>query len=246
MTNWAILSGIEGNFAAYEAVVADIKRHVQWVEQIYILGDIVGPRPESERVVRRIRHPKPGELSPIVCAGWWEEQCKILYGLGMTGEPTQLIEQYGSDTVQRLWNCVSRETVEWIRSLDFGFFEFDCLLIHGSTLGVDERLTPETPPWQLLDRLLRMGANHLFCGRSGLAFQYQLTKGSVSTATATLDTQVPAATVTTPQRQVVGVGNVGREPGKATYVLYNLETNRVQFRTVRYGIGQGFGFDKQI
>ncbi|EAM51189.1 hypothetical protein CWATWH0003_2786 [Crocosphaera watsonii WH 0003] len=36
---WAILSGIEGNIAAYEAVLADIKRQRIPVEGLYILGD---------------------------------------------------------------------------------------------------------------------------------------------------------------------------------------------------------------
>ena len=241
MRNWAILSGIEGNIAAYEAVLADIKRQKKGVEDIYILGDFIGPKPESERVVQRIQNPKPGELFPQVCTGWWEEQCLILYGLGATGEPTQLIEKYGIDTVKLLWDCVSRQTVEWIRSLDFGFFELDCLLIHGSSLSVDDELTPQTPPWKMCDRLMRMGANNLFCGRSGLTFEYELQGGSVSSTITTLESQPLPQTATASPRRAIGVGNVGREPGKATYTLYNPDTNRVAFRTVRYGVGQGFG-----
>ena len=33
---WAILSGIEGNLAAYEAVLADLKRQRVTVEELYI------------------------------------------------------------------------------------------------------------------------------------------------------------------------------------------------------------------
>ncbi len=142
--------------------------------------------------------------------------------------------------MQSLWKSVSRPSVEWMRSLDFGFFELDCLLIHGSTLGVDDELTPQTPPLQMIDRVMRMGANNLFCGRSGLAFQYQLQEGSVSTAVTTLDSVQAAQTVTTSPRQVIGVGNVGRELGKATYTLYNPYTNQLEFRTIRYGSGKGF------
>ncbi|TAF68491.1 MAG: metallophosphatase family protein, partial [Oscillatoriales cyanobacterium] len=43
MKNWAILTGIEGNLAAYEAVLADIKRLRIRVDELYILGDLVGP-----------------------------------------------------------------------------------------------------------------------------------------------------------------------------------------------------------
>jgi hypothetical protein len=48
-------------------------------------------------------------------------------------------------------------------------------------------------------------------------------------------------TQTVSDRQIVGVGNVGKEPGTATYTLYSPNTNAVSFRTVRYGT-QGRGF----
>jgi len=238
--NWAILSGIEGNLAAYEAVLADIKRQGSSVEALYILGDVVGPRQASEQVVERLQKPRRGELEPMICKGWWEEQCLILHGLGTTGEPTELIKKYGGDTVKLLWDAVSRQTVQWIRNLDFGFFELDCLLVHGSPIALDEELTPDTFPILMLDRLMRMQANNLFCGRSGLTFQYQLQGGSITSGVTTLDSQALPNTISVTPRQVIGVGNVGRKPGEATYTLYNPYTNQVEFRTVRYGVGKGF------
>ncbi|ABA24945.1 conserved hypothetical protein (plasmid) [Trichormus variabilis ATCC 29413] len=240
MNKWVILSGIEGNLAAYEAVMADIKRQGNSVEALYILGDLVGPRPETEKLVERVLNPRQGELEPLICKGWWEEQSLILHGLGPTGDAPELMAKYGGDTVKLLWDSVSRKTVQWLRSLDFGFFELDCLLIHGSTVGVNDELTPETSPIQMLDRLRRMQANNLFCGRSGLTFQYQLQTGSITTALTTLDNQVSPHTVTVTPRQVIGVGNVGRTPGQATYTLYNPGTNQVEFKTVYYGNSKGF------
>ncbi|TBR59474.1 metallophosphatase [Westiellopsis prolifica IICB1] len=240
MTKWAILSGIEGNLAAYEAVMADIKRQAASIEALYILGDVVGPHQESEQLVERVRQPHRGELKPLVCKGWWEEQCLILHGLGTIGEPKELMAKYGAETVKQLWDSVSRQTVQWIRSLDFGFFELDCLLIHGTTVSVDEELTPETPPIQMLDRLMRMQANNLFCGRSGLAFQYQLSAGSITTETTTLDSQADSQSVSLTSHQVICVGNVGRKPGEATYTLYNPSHNQVEFKTIRYGLAKGF------
>ncbi|MFO5439497.1 MAG: metallophosphatase, partial [Dolichospermum sp.] len=38
MIMWAILSGIEGNLSAYEAVMADIKRQSRYIEALYIIG----------------------------------------------------------------------------------------------------------------------------------------------------------------------------------------------------------------
>jgi len=239
MKNWAIASGIEGNLAAYEAVLADIRNRE--VEEFYILGDVVGARAESEKVVQRVTNPRRDEPIPQVCHGWWEEQCLILHALKGTGEPTELIDRYGKTVMKQLWDSVSRPTVEWIRSLDFGFFELDCLLIHGSTVGVSDELTPKTPPLQMLDRLSRMEANYLFCGRSGLTFQYEIQHGSVTTALKTLDSSQHPQTATISPRQIIGVGNVGKVPGQATYTLYNPGTNQVQFRTVRYGVVKGFG-----
>lgn len=105
---------------------------------------------------------------------------------------------------------------------------------------MDDELTPETPPIQMLDRLSRMQANNLFCGRSGLTFQYQLQTGSITTGLTTLDSQLSSQTVSVTPRQVIGVGNVGRTPGQATYTLYNPGTNQVEFKTVYYANSKGF------
>ncbi|WP_107669775.1 metallophosphatase [Cyanothece sp. BG0011] len=238
---WAILSGIEGNIAAYEAVLADIKRQRTPVEALYILGDVIAANPDSEKVIKRIQTPLPGELEPQVCVGWWEEQCFALHAVGSTAEPTELIGRFGMETVKVLWDFVSRETVQWLRNCHFGFFELDCLLIHGSTVSASDELTPETPPWQMLDRLQRVEANSLFCGRSGQVFEYVLQGGSVNSSVMTLDSKQPMQTMMAPKRRVVGVGNVGREPGKATYTLYSPNSDCLEFKTVYYGEKKGFG-----
>lgn len=240
MSHWAILSGIAGHLAAYEAVLADLKRVKGGVEALYILGDLVGPQADCEALVRRVRSPRRGEPEPQVCVGWWEEQCFRLHAVGASSETPELIARYGPETVEKLWNSVSRETVQWLRSLHFGFFELDCLLIHGSTLGVDDELTPETPPLQMLDRLIRGEANRLFCGRSGQAFQYQLQSGSVTSSLTSLEGESASQVQTLSPKQIIGVGSVGKIPGEATYTLYHPKSDRASFRTVRYGDRLGF------
>lgn len=245
MTQWAILSGILGNCRAYEAVLQDIRRQRNPVEQLFVLGDVIGLTPESEKLIERLRDPKPHELTPQVCRGWWEEQVLILHGLGSTGDPTELREAEGADAIEKLWKSVSRQTVQWIRSLDFGFQELDCLLIHGSTVSVSDALTPHTPPLALLDRVIRAGVNTLFCGRSGQTFQVQLESGSLRETLQTLDGTSPPQSKLVQPRQVVGVGTVGGIPGQATYTLYDPGSGRVQFRRVDYPkggscSGQGF------
>ena len=87
MNYWAILTGIEGNITAYDAVIADIKKQKYLVEDLYILGDIVGLNIDCKKLVERVSYPKQNELKPKVCMGWWEEQCLILHGLTTTAEP---------------------------------------------------------------------------------------------------------------------------------------------------------------
>jgi hypothetical protein len=184
---WAIASGIEGNLAAYEAVVADLRKSRQEVENFYLLGDIIGPKVESNQLVKRIQQPRKGEPTPLVCQGWWEEQILILHALGRTGEPTELIDRYGIDMTKTLWDAINSTTLKWVQSLEFGFAELDCFLIHGSSISVSDELTPTIDPIQAIDRLSRMDANQLFCGRSGLAFEYKIESGSLNSQVQTLD-----------------------------------------------------------
>ncbi|MGD1867547.1 MAG: metallophosphatase [Phormidesmis sp.] len=232
---WAILSGIEGNLAAYKAVLKDIQQQRVSVEELFILGDLIGPRVESEALVQFVRQQR--SLPPQICLGWWEEQLFNLHALRLDPDAEALKDKHGAEAVEQLWNAVSRDTTNWLRGLDFGFFELDCLFIHGSTLGCDDELTPNTNPLTLLDRLLRTDANSLFCGRSGLAFQCQLSEAQV---TSTVETLGAVQSPGTPQqqslkpRQIIGVGNVGRLAGHASYTLYNPNTGSVRFQQVSY------------
>lgn len=236
---WAILSGIVGNLAAYEAVLKDIQRHQ--VDDIYILGDLVGATATSEALVQRVQKSRRGELAPQVCLGWWEEQCLTLHVQGKTAEPTELVEKYGAEMVKNLWDSVSRKTVSWIRSLDFGFMELDCLLTHGSSVGVEDELRPDTSPLIMFDRLGRLDANYLFCGRSGLQFKYQIADAASTSTVVTLDGIAPSITNEASNKFVVGVGSVGLNPNKASYTLYNPNSGQIQFKEVPYGWGEGFG-----
>lgn len=236
---WAILSGIEGNLTAYEAVLQDIQD--QAVTDLYILGDVVGLQGDNEAVIQRLQSPRSGELEPQVCVGWWEEQCFSLHGVSGLQDAPELMEKVGGDGVKALWESISRESVRWLRSQHFGFHEFDCLLIHGSTVSYADELTPDTAAIELCDRLIRADANHLFCGRSGLTFECRVTPVELRSTVTTLDgVQSPQDYGKTP-RQVVGVGSVGRIPGQSTYTLFSPEDGQLSFRTVTYGKTKGFG-----
>ncbi len=229
---WAILSGIEGNLPAYEAVLTDLTRQKQQVDQLFVIGDVIGPRPHNAKLVERLQSPRPGEPTPEVCQGWWEEQALILHALGQQDEPTELIERYGREMITQLWEAVPREIVPWLSRLEFGVMELDCLMIHGSPSGVGEALTPETPPLTMLDRLQRVQANRLFCGRSGLSFCCEIEAGQVTQQLQTLDGEEERQLERPTVQKVIGVGSVGRSQGKASYVLYEPQSDHLAFQEV--------------
>ncbi|MFK8184236.1 MAG: metallophosphoesterase [Phormidesmis sp.] len=250
---WAILSGIEGNLAAYEAVLKDLRRLRQPVTELYVLGDVIGLQgnnlqgdhlqgknqsnnlqSDNEAVIRRLRHPGEGELKPQVCVGWWEEQCFSLHGLSGLPDAPELMAAVGGDGVKALWDSVSRKSVKWLQMQHFGFHELDCLLIHGSMAGYADELTPETPAIELCDRLIRADANHLFCGRSGRTFECWVAPSQLHSTVTTLDGPQPVQDQSKTPRRIVGVGSVGRNPGQASYTLYSPGSNQLSFKTVKY------------
>jgi len=238
--HWAILSGIEGNLVAYEAVLKDIQRQKQRVTALFVLGDFVGLKGDNQAVIERLRSPRAGELTPHLCKGWWENQCLSLHGRSGLPDAPELIAREGEYGVRVLWKSVPREFVLWMQSLHFGYQKFDCLLTHGSTVSYADELTPEAPAIQLCDRLIRADANILFCGRSGQTFECEVFPHHLKSSTTTLDgPQEPVNQDKTPRR-VVGVGSVGRVRGVATYTIYHPGSDRVTFKTVRYGQARGF------
>jgi len=238
---WAILSGIEGNLSAYEAVLTDLTRQKQQIEELFVIGDVIGPTPDNVKLVKRLQSPRKGEPTPDVCLGWWEEQALILHAMGQQNEPTELIERYGKEMVTQLWEAVPREILPWLSRLEFGMMELDCLMIHGSPAGVGEALTPETSPLLMLDRLQRVQANRLFCGRSGLSFCCEIEAGQTTQRLKTLEGEVEQKLERPSAQKVIGVGAVGRSPGKASYVLYEPGSDQIEFKEVRYGAKKGFG-----
>lgn len=92
----------------------------------------------------------------------------------------------------------------------------------------------------MLDRVIRADANTLFCGRSGLAFEYQLQPSIINNWVMTLDSQEPPGTVSATARRAIGVWNVGRLSGQATYTLYDPDTDTVKFRNLCYSTRKGF------
>ena len=124
--------------------------------------------------------------------------------------------------MQQLREAVSQEHINWLASLQFGFIELDCGLIHGSSADVGDPLKETTSPLILLDRLTRLDVNRLFTARSGQQFRLQLTGGQIQSKVKdpTGEQQREQAV---PKRSVIGIGS------GENYTLYDPASDRVEF-----------------
>ena len=160
---WALVSGLCGDLDLYERIQSDLKKK-RGIAHLFVLGDMIGPDRNCDALLTRLRQPKRGDLQPNCIYGWWEEQLLVAYGY--RGEPAQST-QNRTTSIQELRNAVNPAHVSWLASLQFGFIELDCGLIHGSSADVGDQLKDTTSPLILLDRLTRLDVNRLFTARSG-------------------------------------------------------------------------------
>jgi len=189
------------------------------------------------RLLSRLRQPKRGDLQPNCIYGWWEEQLLAEYGYRGDQKPESLEGDHDPATFANLRAAVSQDHLNWLASLQFGFVELDCGLIHGSSADVGDCLLESTSPLILLDRLTRLDVNRLFTARSGRQFRLQLTGGQIHSKV--LDPAGEAAQEhTVPKRSVIGIGS------GANYTLYDPASDHIEFLSAAGGLGTsklGFG-----
>ena len=224
MERWALLSGLRGDLDLYECIQRDLKTQ-QGIESLFVLGDLVGLERNNDSLLKRIRNPKRGDLKPDCIYGWWDEQLLIECGFRGDQNAQALRQARGDDAASALVKAVDPDHIEWLASLQFGFIELDCALIHGSSADVGDRLTPESSPLILLDRLTRLDVNRLFTARSGVQFRIELTGGSIQShvkdhASENLQEQA------VPKRSVIGIGS------GAKYTLYDPGSDHIEFLSV--------------
>ena len=240
MERWALVSGLKGDLDLYEQIQKDLKRQ-RGIANLFVLGDLIGPHRSCNALLERLRQPKPADLAPDCIYGWWEEQ--LLAESGYRGErkADSLRQQLGDDGVNQLLASVDPSHLNWLASLQFGFIELDCALIHGSSADVGDQLTEDTSPLILLDRLTRLDVNRLFTARSQRQFRLELTSGELHSHVKdhTGETNQEQAV---PKRSVIGIG------GYRHYTVYDPATDHLAFLTAgeksrqpdrRLGLGFG-------
>ncbi|MBM5789347.1 MAG: phosphoesterase [Cyanobacteria bacterium M_DeepCast_200m_mx_001] len=221
MARWALVSGLQGDLALYEAIQRDL-RQLARVDTLFVLGDLIGPDRDANALLARLQDPRRGELAPQCIYGWWEEQ--LLAERGYRGErrADPLRQQFGQAAVEALEQAVDPGHLAWLAALQFGFIELDCALLHGSSAAVDDSLGPDSSPLLLLDRLTRMDVNRLFTARSGQQFRLELSGGGIESQVRDLEGQRQHQQ-SVPQRQVIGIGAGVR------YTLYDPGSDRLDF-----------------
>ena len=221
MERWALVSGLRGDLDLYESIQRDLKTQ-QGVESLFVLGDLVGLERNCDSLLNRLRNPKRGDLKPDCIYGWWEEQLLIESGFRGDQKAQALRQAHGDNAASALVKAVDPDHLQWLASLQFGFIELDCALIHGSSADIGDRLTSETSPLILLDRLTRLDVNRLFTARSAEQFRLELTGGGIDSHVKALGgehkQQQPV-----PKRSVIGIG------AGAHYTLYDAGSDRVDF-----------------
>ena len=236
MERWALVSGLCGDLDLYEQIQADLKRK-RGSANLFVLGDMVGPDRNCNALLSRLRQPKRGDMQPNCIYGWWEEQLLAEYGYRGEQKPEALDRDNEATTIQKLREAVNFDHLNWLASLQFGFVELDCGLIHGSSANVGDQLLETTSPLILLDRLTRLDVNRLFTARSGRQFHLQLNGGTIQSKVKD-HVGVDQQEHTVPKRSVIGIGS------GANYTLYDPASDHIEFVSVSSRSGQfnlGFG-----
>jgi len=236
MERWALVSGLRGDLDLYERIQSDLKKQ-RGTAHLFVLGDMISADHNCDALLTRLRRPKRGDLQPNCIYGWWEEQLLIDYGYRGDQMPDIRNKPDGATTMQQLREAVSQEHLNWLASLQFGFIELDCGLIHGSSADVGDPLQETTSPLILLDRLTRLDVNRLFTARSGRQFRLQLTGGQIQSKVKNHAGEEQRDQAV-PKRSVIGIGS------GENYTVYDPASDHIEFLSVAGKSGRsnlGFG-----
>jgi hypothetical protein len=236
MERWALVSGLKGDLELYEQIQRDLQA-TRGVNTLFVLGDVISPERNCDALLERLQQPKRGDLRANCIYGWWEEQLLAETGFRGARQADALRLNHGEEAVEALLRAVDPGHLRWLVSLQFGFIELDCVLIHGSCADIGDELTPETSPLILIDRLTRLDVNRLFTARSAQQFRLELTGGGIDSHVKDLggeqNQQQPV-----PKRSIVGIG------AGPQYTLYDAGSDHVAFLSAgatRQGRQRGFG-----
>ena len=160
MERWALVSGLQGDLDLYEQIQKDLKRQ-RGIANLFVLGDLIARIATAMHCWRGCGNPNPQISPPTASMAGGRNSSWPKADTAVNAKRTAFVsnrEMTGSTSCWPQWT----QAISWLASLQFGFIELDCALIHGSSADVGDQLTEDTSPLILLDRLTRLDVNRLF------------------------------------------------------------------------------------
>jgi len=216
-----VISDIHANLTALEAVIDDAGS----VDGVWCLGDIVGYGPDPNESIARVRG-----LPNLVC----------LLGNHDAAALGQIdVESFNAEakiSVKWMQDALNEESKAFLRDLPERVVRGDVTLTHGS---------PRNPVWEyILDtRVARYNFSHFgtsfcFVGHTHLPIMYVDHAGQSAVK---LVIPEDHGTLQLTPRAIINPGSVGqprdRDP-RASYALFDPETNHWEYHRVKYDISQ--------
>ena len=154
--------------------------------------------------------------------------------------PSQLAERRGHLAHKWTTEKLTNENKDFLASLPTSIRRDKLLFVHGSPNSQHEYLLPDMDAFAALERVEMAGAETLFCGHTHLPYVRELGQGSIRiTLKNTPNKQTEEKEINLPMRRIINAGSVG-EPrhggSKATYVIFDDKTNKIDIKEVSYDI----------
>lgn len=213
----AIISDLHSNLEALTAVRHELDKEA--VEQIYCLGDILGYNANPKEVLQMVR-----EMNALSIAGNHDHAAVGL----MSADSFNLVAKEAV-----LWSGtqLSEEEIEWVKNLPLVREVGEITFVHATPHHPEEwgyvltRSHADVAFKSLKTRLCFLGHSHLPC-------LFEENEGLVFSEAGTVDLKKES-------RYIINVGSVGQPRDgnpKASYVLYDSQTNQVHFKRVEYDL----------
>jgi diadenosine tetraphosphatase ApaH/serine/threonine PP2A family protein phosphatase len=217
----AILADIHSNLTALEAVMLDIDKK-GGVHEVWCLGDIVGYGPDPHECI---------ELVKKQCSLWVAGN-HDLAAIGKTS-----VEYFNPEAAKAVrWTGlhITEEDIHFLSNLPLTVEKDDFTLVHGS---------PRDPVWEYIfstseaeENLAYFKTRYCLIGHTHIPLIFEWTDSSTCSAVQPSD---DTSFILDKKRLILNPGGVGQprdgDP-RASYAIYNDETNTVAFNRVEYDI----------
>jgi predicted phosphodiesterase len=223
----AVVSDIHSNLAALDAVLDDLPE----VEQIWALGDIVGYGPQPNEVIARLR-----ERDVRAVLGNHD-------GAAIGTVDTSWFNVDAATAVHWTATVIDEPSRAWLASLPMRRTEGELTAVHGS---------PRDPIWEYVAspgvaraNLAEFGTRWCLCGHTHLPVIYHANRDRMAVVEA-----IPGRPITlNASRAILNPGSVGQPRDgnpDASYLVFDTESRRAEYRRVAYDIARTQGLMREV